>query len=230
MISCLMATGGRPKFLEQAIRYFLRQSEKDSELIIVEDDPPHTWERSRTLHAGRVRHVRVRPMTLGAKLNYAAEQARGEVFQKLDDDDWYDPGFLARGLRELNGSQKTVVAWTSHLTLFLDDMRLRTCDQLAGGTLCFHRSLWERAPFRDAPRAIDRGFLEDAKVLVSEVADSLYLYCMIRHGRNTWASVDPWYRNKPVFLGSLEALMPPEDRAFYERYRSNLKSEARAVC
>jgi len=100
MISCIMATGGRPLFLQRAVKYFLRQDISiETEIVIVEDDPPATWEKMRAFDGGRVRHFLVRPMSMGAKLNYAAEQARGDVLVKLDDDDYYAANFLARGSR-----------------------------------------------------------------------------------------------------------------------------------
>jgi len=98
-------------------------------------------------------------------------------------------------------------------------MKLRECDRLAGGTFCFNRRLWERTPFRDLSQAVDRAFLEDARVLVSEVIDAPESYIMIRHGKNTWASVDGWYREHTEWRRSIADVMTdPLDREFYAHY------------
>src|SRR5262249_52524607 len=70
LVSCLLATGDRQAMVRQALRYFLRQTYDNSELIVVDDGREPVAE----LCAGicRVKYVRLEsPTLLGTKLNIA---------------------------------------------------------------------------------------------------------------------------------------------------------------
>ena len=222
-VSCILATGNRTGFTRQAIRCFLRQTMDDSELIVVDDGD----ESVADLCAGlfRVRHIRLNePTTLGRKLNIGIEQAKGSIIQKLDDDDFYAPEFLARSVAALKNAQneKAVVTWDCFNVLIAGERMLRPSGHgwTTGGTLCFYRSLWERQRFRDVPDRVDTFFIEDhSPTLVRVCAPELYL--LVRHGRNTWTSlssgaiVDDHFRHLNV-QRRLDEIIEPIDVAFYE--------------
>ena len=90
LVSCLSATfgrGGTPGqlLLEEAIESFLRQTYKDRELLIVNDDPTqHLTAAAERVH---VFNMPRRFHTLGEKLNFLAAMARGAVMCLWDDDD-----------------------------------------------------------------------------------------------------------------------------------------------
>lgn len=190
-ISCLLATGDRREFARQALRCFLRQTRVDAELIVVDSGREPVEDLCDGIVS--VRYLRVPVETkLGTKLNMGAENARGAILQKIDDDDYYHPEFLARGVGALesDGRDDAIVAWDCFSILLEGDSELRVSSHgwAAGGTLSFRRRLWEGSPFRDVPRAVDHWFLQDSHApLVRVCAPELYV--LVRHGANTWQSV-----------------------------------------
>ena len=78
LVSCIMPTYNRRKFVPHAIRYFLRQEHQNKELIIVDDGtdciadliPDH----------GAIKYIRLTSkITLGEKLNIACSNASGSI-------------------------------------------------------------------------------------------------------------------------------------------------------
>ncbi len=226
LLSCIVATRNRGAFVRQAIRCFERQSYADSELIVVDDGDEPVAELCRG--ASRVRYLRLERRTpVGIKLNIGAEEARGTILQKLDDDDYYAPDFLERAVAGLAAGERerTVVAWGSFLVLMAGGAQLHFSGEhwAAGGTLCFHREVWLRAPFRDRPGEVDKYFLLDHHPhLVRVRAPESYL--LVRHGGNTWTdwgseTVDQLFRRMPVYPKALEELIDPESLEFYRSLR-----------
>lgn len=223
-VSCLLATGDRRDFARQAIRCFLRQTLMDAELIVVDGGR----ESIEDLCAGVVsaRYFRVPPeMSLGMRLNFAAQQARAPILQKIDDDDYYHPDFLERSVSALlrDGRENAVAAWDCFYVLLQGDDELRYSQHgwAAGGTLCFRREVWQRTPFRDIPSAVDHWFLIDTEApLVRVCAPELYV--VVRHGGNTWrqlsggSSVDLYFRSLPRIGRRARAVVEPIDVAFYD--------------
>lgn len=222
-VSCILATGNRPAFTRQAIRCFLRQTFDDAELIVVDDGQESVAELCEGLF--RVRHVRLEsPTNLGQKLNIGIDGARGSIIQKLDDDDFYRQDFLARSVSELptgNGAA-AIVTWDCFNVFIAGQHGVRFSGHgwTTGGTLCFHRSLWEQHQFRDEPNRVDAWFIEDHRArLVKVCAPDLYM--LVRHGRNTWARlsngvpVDDYFRFLPGHQRRLDDLIEPIDQPFY---------------
>ena len=198
LVSCMMPTGGRREFALQAIRYFERQSWPSKELLIV-DDGPEPLEPYLPCDP-RIRYQRIpRRTSIGAKRNLAASLATGEVIMFWDDDDWFGPDRITRQAAPLLAGDAELSALRH--SLFLDvreglfwrasEAQHRRMFQLdvLGGTLAFHRNLFERGQ-----RFPNTSLAEDAAFLIGAVrrgarleaipADGLYVY--IRHGANTW--------------------------------------------
>ena len=222
LISCILATGNRPLFARQAIRCFLRQTYDRAELIVVDDGEESIGELCSGLL--RVNYLRLhKPTSLGRKLNIGVEHARGSVLKKLDDDDYYHPDFLKRAVESLStpDPEHTLVAWDCFLIFVVWEKHVRFSGHgwAAGGTLCFHRELWQQAKFRDLPHAVDEWFIKDHQPRIIRVC-APELYILVRHGRNTWksmrsGSVDDYFKRLPVYHKPLDALVEPIDRTFY---------------
>ena len=233
LMSCIMVTRNRPQFFRQALRCFARQTHANAELIVVDDgeEPVRALcdglERVRYIHTGRA-------VSTGAKLNIGIESARGDLLQKLDDDDYYHPEFLEISARHMarSGRDECLAAWDCFLMLVAGDRALRYSGHgwTIGNTLCFTRKFWARAPFRDLARGSDSHFLRDRTgVLVRVCAPE---HCIVvRHGRNTWSdmrnggSVDDYFRKFPVHGRPLSAVVPREDLAFYEAISAGVESD-----
>ena len=189
LLSCIMATRNRRSFFQVALRCFQRQTRPNVELVVIDDGEETVADLCEGV--SNVCYVRVnRPTLLGAKLNMGIEASRGTLLQKLDDDDYYRPEFLATAARHLPKEGDHIVAWCCFRILLAGEDRLRDSGHgwRAGGTLCFHRSLWEQHPFRSLPRAVDRWFVDDSgSRLIRVCAPEQYL--LVRHGKNTWTSM-----------------------------------------
>lgn len=223
MISCILPTRNRPAFVRQAIRCFLGQSYDLSELIVVDDGDQSVEHLCTGLY--RVRYIRLdEPATLGNKLNIGIRHAEGAIIQKLDDDDYYHPSFLERAVAALPGANpaRTLVAWDCFLILLAGEYQIRYSGHgwTAGGTFCFHRALWDRVAFRDAPRAVDTFFIEDHRPNIVRLC-APELYVLVRHGRNTWtrlssgAEVNAYFKRLPVYRKRIEECVEPLDAVFY---------------
>src|SRR5690242_1130480 len=93
-VSCILVTRDRPIFVGQALRCFAAQDYPAKELVVVDDgDAPVAGQCANAPH---VKYIRLTSRTpTGTKLNIGIEAARGDVLQKLDDDDFYAPRFLS---------------------------------------------------------------------------------------------------------------------------------------
>ena len=173
LVSCILPTADRAGFLAEAVRGFLAQDYPRRELVVVDDgDPPIAGLLPRD---DRIRCLRLpERRTVGEKRNLACLEARGEIIAHLDDDDWYPPDRLSRQVAALLGSEAQVCG-TSRLH-FLDPLNERAwlydypgARWVAGSTLVYRRSFWERHRFLPAQVGEDWHFLRrlpDARALL----------------------------------------------------------------
>jgi glycosyltransferase involved in cell wall biosynthesis len=231
-----MATCNRRHFFPQAVRYFFRQTHVNSELVVIDDGEDSVADLCPK--SERVRYIRLtQPTSLGVKLNIGIEQARGDVLQKMDDDDYYHPDFLRRSVENLPAATRehALSAWEAFLLLFLEEPRLRYVGRglAAGGTLCFGRELWRRHAFRDVPRAVDTGFLQDSQPQIHRIF-APEQYIVVRHGANTWikersgADTDGHLRRMPVYPKKLYQVVGRENYEFYRALATGRRNAAPA--
>jgi glycosyltransferase involved in cell wall biosynthesis len=229
LVSCIMPTYNRRRFIPQALRCFANRTYRNAELIVVDDS-----ERSvRSLCEGPegVRYLRVPVSTTGAKMNIGIEAARGDILQKIDDDDYYGPRFLESSVEHLLGKdpERALVTRCCFLTLVRSDGILRHSKHgwRAAGGFCFFRDLWRRIPFRDVAASQDTLFLDDLQPDVVLICDAEQ-YIVVRHGWNTWTSVrlkhskkavetDDYFRGLPAYEKTAAQLLDPGGQAFYRR-------------
>jgi O-antigen biosynthesis protein len=222
LVSCIMPTADRRRFIPHAIRYFLRQTYPNRELLIIDDGSDNIGDLVPASH--QIRHIRLdRRQSLGAKRNLGCELARGEIIAHWDDDDWiadwrlaYQVGILRRhhlpavcGLSRLRFSEpSTGKAW-----MYGHPPGRR--GWVAGGTLCYHKSLWRRFQFADVSDAEDTLFIANIAddSLVSLVDNRFYVATV--HGDNTSRKVtkDPSWQS--ISSTDIRAVIG-EDWASYE--------------
>lgn len=220
LVSCVMPTADRLRFVPQAIRYFQRQDYPSRELVVLDDGrervggliPPDP----------RIRYVALeRPLVLGAKRNRACELARGEVIVHWDDDDWTAPHRLSYQVAELErhgadvcGLSQQLYLDPAHRAAWLYRYPSGRRPWVAGNTLCYPRELWARNPFREVAVGEDSRFVWSETVRnVLPLADHRFHVGVI-HDRNASpkATSDPYWRSTPV--EDVEALLGA-DAAFY---------------
>jgi glycosyltransferase involved in cell wall biosynthesis len=176
-----------------------------------------------------VKYLRLdRRRSLGAKLNLGIELAAGTLIQKLDDDDYYAPGFLATSVARIRNSRlrRSIAVWDCFLALLVTEPKLALYYSghgwLAGGTMCFRRSIWEEAPFRKITWGEDSAFFEDhpgprLRICAPEQ------YIIVRHGRNTWRRfvdgrrVESFFRERRPYRKSLAEVAGDQAAGFYAR-------------
>ena len=237
LVSCVMATTQpRRRFLSQALKYFSRQTYARKELIVVDDPGAPALELVRRTPAVRYLQPSVR-LTLGSKLNLGITESPGKIIQKLDDDDYYHPEFLAATVSALRAGDQvdSVVGCSSCLVLIAATGELKwwNRDLFAGGTLCFFRESWSKDKFPDIDLGEDRSFVRDHGRKQIGIQDpELYIY--VRHGLgHVWScflesqqreegavqagdDVTEHLRKLPDYFKSLKDCMPGEHVQFYE--------------
>jgi glycosyltransferase involved in cell wall biosynthesis len=223
LISCVMATmKGRKHFLQKGIRYFQDQTYQNRELVIVDDDPEPLEDVPKD---PKIKYLRVKPCDLGRKLNVGIEEARGDLIQKLDDDDYYAPRFLRAmflGLGTIDPDN--VIGSTNGCVMYVaetGDLRFSGYQWFLGSTLLFGRKVWERGPFsEDIKRSLDAEFIKRHpdvdKYYVSDPEAHMY----VRHGiGHLWLehqgmNFDDFLRTRDLWHRTIEEYVP-EHADFY---------------
>jgi glycosyltransferase involved in cell wall biosynthesis len=187
----ILTTRDRPRFLQIALRCYAHQTYPRRELVVVDDGARWPADPDAVARAGG-RLIRVVPGTpLGMKLNRGIAESTGDLCQKMDDDDWYGPGFLERMVRTWRTSQRhlswpMVAGHAPYLVFDVNRWEIRSNPGhvFAGGTLLFARQVWEQRPFRPVVKAEDGWFLLDQLQLGTRLVyvanDSSFL--LVRHG------------------------------------------------
>lgn len=189
LVSVILTTRDRPRFLKIALRCFAHQTYAPRELVVVDDGM--RWpadQEAITAVGGRL--IRVEPGTpLGTKLNRGIAESAGLLCQKMDDDDWYAPAFLERLVQVWQDSQRRV-SWplvmgcAPHQLFDLHRWEIRSnLGGVAGGTLFFTREVWEQCPFRDIVKAEDGWFILDQRRLGVRLltVDGAGAFLLVRH-------------------------------------------------
>lgn len=229
LISCIMPTRGRARYVAQAVAYFRRQDYPHRELIIVHDDeadlPPG-------IEGPDVRIVRATHASIGAKRNQAVALARGEIIAQWDDDDWHAPQRLSRQVRpilqgraDITGlndapflEARTGTFWATTPQLF----GRMFVQNVVGGSLVFRRETWLRhGPYPDRSMREDADFLLAAMRgrarLVRLPGSALWAY--VRHDLNTWRFATGEHVARDHWRVAAEPEGFATDRAFYDALR-----------
>jgi hypothetical protein len=169
-VTSVLTTRDRPDFLAIALRAFQEQSEPDRELIVVDDGTRFPADETSISEAGG-RLVRVAVDTpLGEKLNIGCGLATGRFLHKMDDDDWYGAHFLETMTRriemEWESACSPAISYIQPVHFFSVeqwDIRRSRSSEVAGGSLCFPRFVWETIPFRPIGSHVDFWFVFDCR-------------------------------------------------------------------
>ncbi len=169
LVTCIMPTADRRMFVPQAVRCFLRQDYPNTELLILDDgvDPVDDCIPS----SERVRYVRLgRKLSVGAKRNLACERAGGSLIIHWDDDDWYPTWRVSAQVKALSEDGADICG-TSQL-LYYEAATGRAwryaygggrSPWVAGNTLAYRRSFWERHRFPEVRVGEDTRFVWGAR-------------------------------------------------------------------
>jgi glycosyltransferase involved in cell wall biosynthesis len=202
LVSCIMPTYERRRYVAQAVQSFLQQDYPNRELIAVDDG--HDAIADLVQGQPNVRYLRVTRTSIGAKRNLACQHARGDIIAHWDDDDWYSPDRLRyqvapilAGKADLTGLENAFVLelpggefWTTepqlHQRLFVGNVH--------GGTIVYRKQLWTQGlRYPETNLGEDAWLLDRAmkqgKRLVRLANPGVFIY--VRHGRNAWRQFAP---------------------------------------
>jgi hypothetical protein len=248
LVSVVLATRDRPRFLTIALECYRRQVYPRRELIVVDDGDRFPVDHP-TVHAAGGTLLRVPPGTpLGTKLNLGIEATSGPLCQKVDDDGWSGPTFLQTMVAALLASWRIVCQPTlAYLApfLFFDVARWelrRTLEAHAsGGTFLFQRENWRERPFRPISLDEDTGFLRDQydDYVTGLAVRGLETDLAVHHGPlasdrgHTWEhfagqlSVEELVRGQQLYgLGGPETVVSEWALRFYRQLRRELLAGA----
>jgi glycosyltransferase involved in cell wall biosynthesis len=190
LISCIMPTANRQKFVPLAINYFLQQDYPNSELVIVDDGLESV--ASLIPDNSRIRYFYTEPLgTIGLKRNYACEKAKGEIIMHWDDDDWYANDWISRQESALSSSRADMTGLNR--VIFYSpstDQRWMYEDTeedkpwLCGATMAYKKSSWIKHPFIDLQVGEDYDFVwnSGAKIIAHNYIEG---FVAILHAHNT---------------------------------------------
>ncbi|WP_423147191.1 glycosyltransferase [Rubrolithibacter danxiaensis] len=165
LVSCIMPTCNRRRFVPHAIRYFMRQDYFEKELIILDDGTDSVEELIPP--AKNIRYFRLsEKITLGAKLNMGCRYARGKIIANWDDDDWYDSRRLTYQIEQLLNSQAKVCGINRLLYYNLNDEKAlqyiyppNQRPWLLGSSLCYYKEHWKKNQFAEIDVGMDALFV-----------------------------------------------------------------------
>ena len=239
LISCIMPTKNRRRFVAQSLRYFEEQDYPNKELIIVDDGDDLIVD----LVSQRPHISYLAPQyahTVGVKRNIACEAAHGDIICHWDDDDWYGPSRLSYQVELLAKGEADITGLHLHSVLDLQRMQGWQCrdateplpdvEGMHYGTAMYRKHLWtNQSRFCDSPKGDDGSSF--VRRLINLGARVYTLPCTghqvyVRHGRNVWKyrpgeSIEHelWHQVEP------DQCIPERDLGFYKLMAFQLRQQ-----
>lgn len=165
LVTCIMPTANRQKFIPLAISYFKAQSYPNKELVIIDDGLESV--RNLIPEDPEIRYYYTAPLgTIGVKRNYACEKANGDIIMHWDDDDWYAADWVSKQVDALITSNADITG-LNRVDFYSPavDKRWRYEDLdlekpwLCGATMAYRKSFWQAHPFIDIQVGEDYDFV-----------------------------------------------------------------------
>ena len=216
MISCIMPTASRRRFVLQAIRCFLSQDYSQKELVIVDNgvDPVKDLVPDNPcIHYFRI----ATRQPIGTLRNFACREAHGEVLAHWDDDDWSAPWRLRYQVEQLRGTGADICG-LSRVWFYSSEEKkaweyVHPAGQrpwVYGASFCYTREFWQRHPFPEIQVGEDTRFIwADTKARVHVLPDSRFLIALI-HRANTSRKRTADSRYRPLAVTHIEQLLGPD--------------------
>jgi glycosyltransferase involved in cell wall biosynthesis len=208
LVSCIMPTADRRAFVLHAIRCFQRQNYPKRELIVLDDGADRVEDL--VPRDSSITYLRLNSRhTLGAKRNLACEMARGDLIVHWDDDDWMADWRLAYQVAALADRQQPSACGLSSIYFchqrgdraWLYVHPATDGPWIAGGTLCYQKSLWRQHPFQEIGDGEDMRFVYSIpKAAVLPLPDNRF-YVATVHDANTSRpkrDQDPRWQTRPA--------------------------------
>jgi len=194
LVSCIMPTANRQKFIPFALDYFNQQNYPNKELVII-DDGKESIAAMLPNHP-QIKYYYTDPLgTIGLKRNYAIEKAAGSIIMHWDDDDWHAFDWISRQVNFLitTGSDVCGIKHVHYYSAIMNSFWQGDAENrnkpnsrvwLNGATLAYWKSFWKKNPFQDLQKGEDDAFLQypGAKVYAHDYIDG---FIAMLHPHNT---------------------------------------------
>jgi len=194
LVTCIMPTANRERYIPFALDYFAQQNYPNKELVIIDDGKESI--KSLIPNNPQIRYYYTDPIgTIGLKRNYAIERSKGTIIMHWDDDDWHAYDWIEKQVNFLltTGADicgiKHVHYFSAMMNMFWQgDAHNRNNPNsrvwLNGATLAYWKSFWEKNPFQDLQKGEDDAFIQStgAKVYAHDYIDG---FIAILHPDNT---------------------------------------------
>ncbi|CAG7646605.1 hypothetical protein PAESOLCIP111_05201 [Paenibacillus solanacearum] len=220
MVSVICCTV-RESFMDNVFDNFVNQDYAPKELIIIlnrEDMDVRSWREKAANYQDVTVFQLPSSSTLGECLNYGIERCKYETIAKMDDDDYYMPGYLSQQMKALYKMNADVVCKRTVYMYFMEEQQLavhlhyRVVNKfltksggVKGSTLVFRKKVAEIIKFPRLNRGEDSFFI--AKCLKKNCrvyATDKKNYVCIRRAEtlHTWnvANAHLMKKSKPVCL------------------------------
>lgn len=196
LVSCIMPTANREKYIPFAIKHFLSQDYNNSELIIIDDGKQpiqHLIPNYHNVHY----YYYINPLgSIGAKRNLACEKANGDIIIHWDDDDWFAKNWISNQVYFLitSGADIAGIEHVNFFSAITDTLWLGTNlnrnnpanlnQWVNGATLVYWKSFWTNHKFLDVSEGEDDNFILNtgARVFAHDYIDG---FVALLHSTNT---------------------------------------------
>lgn len=191
LISCIMPTRNRRRWVEMALRCFAHQTYSPLQLVVVEDGLETVAD---LLGPDPKRHLLIRmDGSFSAKRNEAIRRCDGDLIALFDDDDWSGPDRIQNQYQAMLDHRAAIAGVQGDLFYELEDGEFWTVSEdirkrmwlgdVHGGAILFTREVWKESPFREDTPAADGIFVRDASTRGRAVASipSAGQYVYVRH-------------------------------------------------
>jgi len=191
LVSFIMPTSDRSRFVPMAINNFLQQDYNNKELIIIDDGKVPV--KDLVPDDPRIHYFYFEPtnLTIGAKRNLACERANGPLMMHWDDDDWYAADWTSFQVQAFltSGADICGLNQVQYYSPLLNKCWLvKNSDTqypwLSGQTLLYKKQFWEAHLFKDQQTESDDIFVstKEAKTYAHDYYQGLLATI---HGHNT---------------------------------------------
>ena len=220
LVSCIMPTANREKFIPLAIKYFQRQDYPNKELVVLDDGNKPVKHLLPDDAAIRYEKLNSVALSTGAKRNLACEMSKGEIIVNWDDDDWYAGNWISHQVSVLQSGNFEISGLAS---IYFYNPVLAKCWKyiypqnekpwVAGASMAYYKEFWKRHPYKNVKIGEDNMFVWDSKARVAAHSYIEGVVAMV-HAQNTSPKHTNNARWNPVPLAVIDNVLK-EDKSVY---------------
>jgi len=194
LVSCIMPTANRQKYIPLAVETFLQQDYPNKELVIIDDGKESVSSLLPDDQQIKYYYSEIQK-SVGLKRNDACEKSGGEIIMHWDDDDWHAPDWISQQVQFLldSGADVSGIEHVNFFSVVTDTFWKGTAlnrnnphypGWLNGATLIYRKSFWEKHPFKDLKTGEDDDFLKNSGAILY-AHDYIDGFVAVLHPKNT---------------------------------------------